>query len=61
MLHDMSSLSPEYKRQRALQGKDKPGYLPHLDMGDVVVVKNAQHVEFTGKKWDQKLYRHHTG
>ena len=29
--------------------------------GDIVVVKNARHVEFTGKKWDQKLYRWHTG
>ena len=43
------------------QGKDKPTYTPHLDEGDVVIVKNARHVEFTGKKWDQKLYRWHTG
>ncbi|KAA6424611.1 MAG: mitochondrial ribosomal L13 [Trebouxia sp. A1-2] len=44
-----------------LQGKDKVQFAPHLDIGDVVVVKNAQHVVFTGKKWKQKLYRHHTG
>ncbi|KAL3154409.1 54S ribosomal protein L13 [Trebouxia sp. C0010 RCD-2024] len=44
-----------------LQGKDKVDFAPHLDNGDVVVVKNAQHVVFTGKKWKQKLYRHHTG
>ena len=44
-----------------VQGKDKPDYVPYLDKGDIVVVKNARHVEFTGKKWDQKLYRHHTG
>ena len=43
------------------QGKDKVGFAPHLDSGDVVVVKNAKHVVFTGKKWKQKLYRHHTG
>ena len=30
-------------------------------MGDVVVVTNARHVDFTGKKWDQKVYRWHTG
>lgn len=44
-----------------MQGKDKVHFAPHLDVGDVVVVKNAQHVVFTGKKWKQKLYRHHTG
>ncbi len=44
-----------------LQGKDKPTYSPERDEGDIVVVKNARHVEFTGKKWDQKLYRWHTG
>ena len=43
------------------QGKDKVGYSPHLEKGDVVIVKNAEHVVFTGKKWKQKLYRHHTG
>ena len=44
-----------------MQGKDKVDFAPHLDNGDVVVVKNAQHVVFTGKKWKDKLYRHHTG
>lgn len=44
-----------------LQGKDKVGYSPHLEKGDVVIVTNAEHVVFTGKKWKQKLYRHHTG
>ena len=44
-----------------LQGKDKVGYSPHLENGDVVIVTNASKVVFTGKKWDQKLYRHHTG
>ena len=43
------------------QGKDKPTYEPERDNGDIVIVKNARHVEFTGKKWDQKLYRWHTG
>lgn len=44
-----------------LMGKDKPTYTPNKDDGDVVVVVNAADVEFTGRKWDQKLYRWHTG
>lgn len=43
------------------QGKDKPTYRPNADDGDVVVVVNAGEVELTGRKWDQKLYRWHTG
>ena len=46
---------------RVLQGKDKPTFAAHEDGGDVVVVVNAEHVEFTGRKWDQKLYRWHSG
>ena len=44
-----------------LQGKDKPTYTPNQEDGDVVVVTNARHVEFTGRKWDNKVYRWHTG
>ncbi|KAL4457973.1 hypothetical protein ABPG75_012838 [Micractinium tetrahymenae] len=44
-----------------LQGKDKPTFCPNRDDGDVVVVVNAADVELTGRKWDQKLYRWHTG
>ena len=44
-----------------LQGKHKPTYTPHFDVGDYVVVVNAEKVKLTGKKWEQKLYRHHTG
>lgn len=32
-----------------------------VDMGDHVVVINTKKVVFTGSKWNQKLYRHHTG
>ena len=32
-----------------------------VDVGDHVVLTNTQHVMFTGKKWTDKLYRHHTG
>ncbi|KAG2181370.1 hypothetical protein INT43_008953 [Umbelopsis isabellina] len=44
-----------------LMGKHKPIYDPAADCGDHVVVINAKEVAVTGKKWDQKLYRHHTG
>ena len=43
-----------------LRGKDKPEFTPHLDVGDYVVVVNAEKVGLTGKKWDQKLHRYHT-
>lgn len=39
-----------------LMGKHKPGYVPHIDMGDFVKVKNADQIVFTGKKWEQKVH-----
>ena len=44
-----------------LMGKDKPSYTEFLDTGDFVVVLNAEKVRLTGKKLDQKVYRHHSG
>lgn len=44
-----------------LMGKHRPTYTPHVDTGDFVVVINAEKVRFTGKKWQQKLYRWYTG
>ncbi len=44
-----------------LRGKNKPVFTPHLDMGDYVVVINAEKVKLTGKKEEQKEYIHHTG
>lgn len=44
-----------------LQGKHKPHYTPHVDVGDVVVVINANKIRYTGKKREEKLYRHYTG
>ena len=44
-----------------LSGKKKPEYTPSADMGDYVIVLNADKVVLTGKKWDDKYYRHHTG
>jgi large subunit ribosomal protein L13 len=43
-----------------LRGKHKPTYTPHVDMGDFVVVVNADKVELTGKKWQGKIYYDHT-
>lgn len=44
-----------------LRGKNKPSFTPHADTGDYVIVINAAKVALTGKKWDQKIYHHHTG
>ena len=44
-----------------LRGKHKPTFLPSKDMGDHVVVINAERVKFSGKKWKKKLYRWHSG
>lgn len=44
-----------------LRGKHKPTYTPHVDTGDYIIVVNAEKVVLTGKKLDQKMYRHHTG
>ncbi len=43
-----------------LMGKHKVGYEPRLDKGDKVVILNVEKIKFTGKKLDQKLYRHHS-
>lgn len=44
-----------------LRGKNKATFTPHLDMGDYVVVINAEKVKLTGRKEEQKEYIHHTG
>lgn len=46
---------------RLLQGKHKTLYVPFLDLGDHVVIVNADRVRLTGRKEDQKLYRYHSG
>ena len=45
----------------ALRGKRKPEYTPHCDTGDFVVVVNAEKIEVTGKKRQQKRYYRHSG
>ncbi len=44
-----------------LRGKHKPTYTPHLDMGDFVIVINADKIQVTGRKLDQKMYYRHSG
>lgn len=46
---------------RMLRGKHKPEYTPHVDVGDFVIVINAEKVATTGRKLDQKLYHRHSG
>ena len=43
-----------------LRGKNKPIYTPNCDCGDYVIVINADKIKLTGKKWDQKIYYHHS-
>jgi large subunit ribosomal protein L13 len=45
----------------ALRGKRKPDYTPHLDVGDFVIVVNAERISVTGRKREQKLYYRHSG
>ena len=46
---------------KIIRGKDKPSFTPHMDHGDFVVVKNIEHIKFTGKKFQNKKYFRHTG
>jgi large subunit ribosomal protein L13 len=46
---------------RLLQGKHKASYTPFIDTGDHVVIVNAAAVKLTGRKEDDKIYRHHSG
>jgi large subunit ribosomal protein L13 len=44
-----------------LRGKHKPNFSPHMDVGDFVVVVNADKVKLTGNKLDDKVYYRHSG
>jgi large subunit ribosomal protein L13 len=44
-----------------LKGKHKAIFSPHVDMGDHIVVLNAEKIKVTGNKLDDKIYYHHTG
>jgi large subunit ribosomal protein L13 len=44
-----------------LRGKHRPTFTPNVDMGDHVVIVNAEKIQLTGSKMETKLYRHHSG
>lgn len=44
-----------------LRGKHRPTFTPNVDMGDHVVIVNAEKIQLTGNKMKDKLYRHHSG
>lgn len=44
-----------------LRGKHRPTFTPNVDMGDHVVIVNAEKIQLTGNKMETKLYRHHSG
>ncbi len=44
-----------------LRGKHKPTFSPFIDNGDFIIVTNADKIQLSGKKWDDKKYYHHTG
>ena len=46
---------------KLLRGKHKPTFTPNIDTGDHVIVINCKDAILTGKKLDQKIYRHHSG
>lgn len=46
---------------KIIRGKNKPGYTPHVDCGDNVIVINAEKIRLTGNKWSEKQYIRHTG
>lgn len=46
---------------KMIRGKHKPGYTPHIDCGDNVIVINSDKIRLTGNKWTDKQYVRHTG
>ena len=46
---------------RRLRGKDKPEYPPNMDLGDYIIVINAEKIHVTGKKDTDKMYYRHSG
>ena len=49
------------KVAKLIRGKYKPNFTPHVDCGDHVIVINAEKIQLTGNKWEQKEYFSHTG
>lgn len=46
---------------RRLRGKHKPEFTPHIDVGDYIIVINAEKIQVTGRKETDKMYYRHTG
>ncbi len=46
---------------KILRGKNTAKFTPHMDHGDFVIVKNIEHIKFTGNKFQNKKYYRHTG
>ena len=46
---------------KLLRGKHKPVFTPNEDVGDYVIILNCKDAVLTGRKLDQKVYRHHSG
>ncbi|MCQ2346040.1 MAG: 50S ribosomal protein L13 [Paludibacteraceae bacterium] len=49
------------KVAKLLRGKYKPSFTPNVDCGDNVIIINADKVQMTGNKWDNRSYVHYTG
>jgi large subunit ribosomal protein L13 len=49
------------KAASMLRGKCKPQYLPYWEVGDYVVIVNAEKIQVSGRKRSDKMYYHHTG
>ena len=57
--HTLGRLASEIAQ--ILRGKKKPSFTPHMDMGDFVVVINADKIKVSGKKEENKSYFRHSG
>ncbi len=57
--HTLGRLASEVAK--LLRGKHKTNYTPHVDCGDNVIVTNADKINLTGNKWEEKTYIRHTG
>lgn len=55
----LGRLSSEVAKR--IRGKHKPGFTPHVDCGDNVIVINSDQIKLTGNKWTDKVYVSHTG
>jgi ribosomal protein L13, bacterial type len=56
--HTLGRLATEVAK--VLRGKNKPIFTPHVDTGDYVIIVNAEKINVTGKKLDQKIYYDHS-